>query len=425
VPYEAVAEIAADPAAVEVYAEGWQSWSAAGVLRADATSARPVSETHRVMGWRGDRPLPDTGIQAEGVLALAAPDGEARAWLSSAAGDVASLRIVPGPDRVVVTSDGPVDELRAPTLDAVLALVGERLACERVRALPPGWSSWSCYFRDVTAGDVRENLDAADRLDLPVEIVQIDDGWQLEIGDWLDVSPRFGSLDALAARIAGTGRTPGIWTAPFIVGDRSRIAAEHPDWLVGGAHAGENWGQRLLVLDVTHPGAASYLSSVYERLAELGFRFHKLDFLYAGALPGRRRHDCSGVEAYREGLRLIGDAAGGATLLGCGAPILPSVGLVDAMRVGPDVIGDEPAQETTPSIEKARAITEARTWMHGRLWVNDPDHLLARPEIPARESWAAYVAGYGGLVLSGDRLAGLDERGLELTRAALRPSVLR
>jgi alpha-galactosidase len=303
-----------------------------------------------------------------------------------------------------------VVELGARSLAHALTAVGERLRVPSVRAIPPGWCSWSYYFLDVTDADVRENVDAAERLGLPIEIVQLDDGWEAGIGDWLDVSPRFGSLADVAAFVRASGRVPGIWTAPFLVGTRSRLAAEHPDWLVPELDAGENWGQPLRVLDVSKPAAAAHLRHVYERLRELGFGFHKLDFLYAGALAG--------LDAYREGLRIIRAAAGDATLLGCGAPLLPSIGLVDAMRVGPDVIGED-ASRWSRSIAHAREVTAARAWMNGRLWTSDPDHLLARPEVPDRDLWAAHVAEYDGVVLSGDRLSALDAHGVELTRRAL------
>ena len=52
--------------------------------------------------------------------------------------------------------------------------------------------------------------------------------------------------------------------------------------------------------------------------------------------PGPRHSGTDPITAYREGLEVIRDAAGDAYLLGCGAPILPSVGLLDAMRVSPD-----------------------------------------------------------------------------------------
>jgi hypothetical protein len=72
------------------------------------------------------------------------------------------------------------------------------------------------------------------------------------------------------------------------------------------------------------------------------------------------------------------------------------------------------AVELTSSAGHARASLDER-----RLWVSDPDCLVARPEIPERERWAAHVGTYGGLVVSGDRLDRLDDRGLELTRSAM------
>jgi alpha-galactosidase len=57
--------------------------------------------------------------------------------------------------------------------------------------------------------------------------------------------------------------------------------------------------------------------------------------------------------------------------------------------------------------------------MNGRLWVNDPDCLVARPEIAEREALAMHLEGYAGVAFSGDRLARLDERGLALTRRVL------
>jgi alpha-galactosidase len=372
------------------------------------------------MGWRADTPLPRRGFQGEGLLAVAAPDAPARAWLGTSP-DVPSIRAAAHADRVVVTANGPVDALTGPSLDDVLAQAGERLRPGPLRTVPPGWSSWSAFFADVTEQDVADTLAAADRLDLPIEIVQVDDGWQAGVGDWLDDAPRFGSLAATTQRICDTGRTPGVWTAPLLVGERSALAREHPGWLVGGADAGANWGRRLRILDVTHPDAAQHLERVYRRLAGLGVGLHKLDFLYAGAQPGRRHADCAPLDAYAEALRIVRRGTGDdALLLGCGAPIFPSVGLVDAMRVGPDVIGTgDQGERMVAAVEHARRTTEARRWMNGRLWASDPDHLLARPELATRDEWAAHVAAYGGVVFSSDRLDSLDAHGVALTRCAL------
>lgn len=57
--------------------------------------------------------------------------------------------------------------------------------------------------------------------------------------------------------------------------------------------------------------------------------------------------------------------------------------------------------------------------VYRRLWVNDPGHLVVRPEIREREAWVSYLDRDGGVALSGDRLSALDEHGLELTRRVL------
>jgi alpha-galactosidase len=124
-------------------------------------------------------------------------------------------------------------------------------------------------------------------------------------------------------------------------------------------------------------------------------------------------------------LRVIREAIGeDAYLLGCGAPILPSVGLVDAMRVGPDISHSyepEDGDLSQPSQRAAAGNTRWRAWQHGRFWVADPDCLVAAPHVERREEWAEVVERYGGLRSSSDRLRGLDEWGLATTRRLLRP----
>ena len=102
--------------------------------------------------------------------------------------------------------------------------------------------------------------------------------------------------------------------------------------------AGFNWGERLFALDTTHPDVAAWLVALMKQVRAWGFDYIKLDFLYGGALKGKRFKDIPREAAYRACLQLLREAMGAdAFFLTCGTPILPVIGLCDAVRIGPDV----------------------------------------------------------------------------------------
>src|SRR3954469_7928458 len=91
------------------------------------------------------------------------------------------------------------------------------------------------YFEDVTAGDVLEAVRDLDAHDLAVDVVQVDDGWSLGLGEGLVSAQRFGSLAHVVEEVRTSGRRAGVWLAPFVVGADTTLAREHPDWLAGSA----------------------------------------------------------------------------------------------------------------------------------------------------------------------------------------------
>jgi alpha-galactosidase len=434
-----IATVPVDPARATVYEHGWQSWSPTVAYRLDQPPYRPVSDLRRVGNYRPESTVPDGVFWGEGLLAIDPGTGEGVHVFGapSAAGPIPSIRAEVVGDTVQVSADGDISSAVLDTdggLDGALARWADGFAAAAgvgpLRPPPTAWCSWYHYFERVTQADIEENLHAIETLGLDIDVVQIDDGYQAEIGDWLLFSDRFPSLAAEVDSIRAAGRRAGIWVAPFLVGERSVLAREHPDWLVSGASPGTGWGdQQLAALDVTSPGAEAYLREVFGTFRDLGIDYFKIDFVYAGAMEGRRaRADVPGVEAYRQGLRIIREAIGpDAYLLGCGAPILPSVGLVDAMRVGPDIahhFEPEDGDLSQPSQRAAAQNTRWRAWQHGRFWVNDADCIVAGPHVERREEWAEVVERYSGLRASSDRLLGLDEWGLETTRRLLRPGLI-
>ncbi|MEU5396301.1 glycoside hydrolase family 36 protein [Streptomyces tibetensis] len=430
-PFTPVASVPVDRRRARVHEEGWQSWSPSGAYALDATPRRPTDANWATVCYRPGVTVPAGVFQGEGLLALDPGDGSpARLWAAAEpTREVPSIRLATGDGRVAeISADGPVKEWTGPDIQSVLGEWAAGLGLDAPRPAPTVWCSWYEYFTDVTEDDIHENLRAMDTLDLPVDVVQIDDGYQRALGDWLTLSGRFRSRAGIAEKIRSRGRRAGIWTAPFLVDPASDLAAAHPDWLVrdtygGFAHAGRNWGHDLRVLDTTHPDAAAYLTEVFTTLRAEGYDYFKTDFLYAGALDGVRHADVDALTAYRSGIELIRGAIGTESyLLGCGAPMLPSLGLFDAMRVSPDTAphrSPEAGDYSQPGQDPAEFTGAARQWQHHRLWINDPDCLMARPAVETREQWAAHVESTGGLMASSDRLLSLDRWGVETTRRLL------
>ncbi|MGW2044296.1 glycoside hydrolase family 36 protein [Streptomyces sp. NPDC001858] len=429
-PFTPVASVPVDPRRARVHEEGWQSWSPSGGYALDAYPYRPTNDNWATVCYRPGVTVPAGAFQGEGLLALDPGDGSpVRLWAApEPTRETPSIRLVARDGVAEISADGPVKEYAGTAIQEVLADWAAGLGLPAPRPAPTVWCSWYEYFTQVSEDDIHENLRAMEVLDLPVDVVQIDDGYQRALGDWLTLSGRFRSRAGIADAIRARGRRAGIWTAPFLVDPSSELAAAHPDWLVrsadgGLAHAGHNWDHDLFVLDTTHPDAAAYLTDVFRTLRTEGYDYFKVDFLYAGALDGVRHQDVDAVTAYRSGIELIRAAIGAdAYLLGCGAPILPSIGLFDAMRVSPDTAPHrrpEADDYSQPGQDPAEFTGAGRQWQHGRLWVNDPDCLMARPAVETRERWAAHVEATGGLMASSDRLLSLDQWGVETTRRLL------
>jgi alpha-galactosidase len=193
-------------------------------------------------------------------------------------------------------------------------------------------------------------------------------------------------MGALANKIRASKRTAGLWLAPLLAVPSSRLYRQHPDWLLrdpdgNPVSAGINWGEPLYALDTTHPAALDWLRALMKQVRAWGFDYLKLDFLYAGALPGKRHTDLPREAAYRQGLGIMREAMGAdAYFLTCGAPILPSLGLCDAIRIGPDVAGEWESYRdakllynpATPGTKNAIRTTLNRLWLKP-LVVTDPD----------------------------------------------------
>jgi alpha-galactosidase len=413
-------EVAVAPGRWRVYAEGWQSWSPATCYPAGVPPLLPEEPWQHVMRYRPGTELHATAHQAEGLAVIDPGDGgPARVFVTADLDAPATITLEARGDHLVVRAAAGLEQGAAPTVADALVRVGDRLG-ERLGARtgqqPRVWCSWYRYFEAVTADHVRDALVRIRDCRLPVEVVQVDDGWSTGLGDGLRVRPGFGDLRRTVGEVRDAGLRAGLWLAPFLVGRDTEVARDYPGWLTGDA--GRNWGQDLVGLDLLHPGVQDLLRGHLATLRELGVDYLKLDFLYAGALTGPGRDRPEAVAAYRAGLSLIRQEMGeDCLLLGCGAPILPSVGLVDAMRVSPDTF-HEGADDGSGGLRGLMS-TAARAWMHGRLWTSDPDVVVARPSFGPRDRWAQESRRFGGLRSWSDRWDELDEHGRNLVVGVL------
>jgi alpha-galactosidase len=233
-----------------------------------------------------------------------------------------------------------------------------------------------------------------------------------------------------ARRNARHGYTPGLWLAPFIAHPTSEVATAHPEWFAHQLGSGDplpgmyhpEWGGVMWQLDTTREDVQAHLASTARALVEMGYRYLKLDFTFSPAVPGRFADPTrTPAERVRAGYDAVRAGAGDDTfLLACGCPLGAVVGVVDAMRIGPDVApwwDVTPASNPLPGYDGAAPATRnawtstlARSFMHRRLWANDPDCLMLRTDDTqlshdAARAWAYAVAVSGGLALVSDDLA--------------------
>ena len=267
-------------------------------------------------------------------------------------------------------------------------MLGTKFGKGRFEKAPRVWCSWYSLYKWVSERNFVEALH--DWRDMPFDVFQVDDGWQLAHGDW-EANSKFPSgMKSLAAQISATGRTPGIWLAPFMVSSKSRLAKNHPDWLLrdekgNPIRVGITWSKDPVGLDVSHPEVLEWLRQLICTVRSWGYQYLKLDFLYIGALIGQRHVDMPREIAYRNALQVIREAAGDAYILACGAPIVPSLGLCDGIRVGPDVAPfwiNEPLTVWLNNPNDTSSQNAVRTSIH-RLWLRplvnvDPDVVFLR-----------------------------------------------
>jgi alpha-galactosidase len=320
--------------------------------------------------------------------------------------------------------------------DLVLATIGDRLAAThpplKAAAPPTGWCSWYCFGPRVTAKQVLDNLEVIATKMPGLTYVQIDDGYQPAMGDWLETGAAFGGdVRSVLDEIRHRGFQPAIWVAPFVAEEGSHVFQQHRDWFVKDTDGAPLRSDKVTfggwrkgpwyVLDGTHRDVQAHFEQVFGTMRrEWGVTYFKLDANFWGAIHGGRFNDPKGtrIEAYRRGMQAILRGAGDSFILGCNHPIWPSAGLIHGSRSSNDI------KRTWDRIKTTAQQNLLRNWQNGRLWWNDPDAIVLTGDLPEHEFLFHATAIYatGGMVLSGDDLTAMPPSRMAMLKKLLPPT---
>jgi len=303
------------------------------------------------------------------------------------------------------------------------------------------WCSWYYLYYNFSQQHLNQYLEEFSKLknEIPFKYIQIDAGYFTSCGDWLSANQRFPEgLKAAFDEIKKYNYKPAIWIGPFMVGNRSKLYKEHPDWILYGVDEkpvtpwefyGEEhvWGlqdEEYYILDTSHTEAMKYMRTVFRTLKEWGAELFKTDFMLWGIQDSTRvKRNTPGktsVEYFREFLCAIREEIGDESYwLGCIAPFLPFVGFADGMRIA----GDVGAQWNNSGFGPENMIREvvADNYFNNIYWQNDPDAMLLRDfhthlKPTEIEALVLLQAMSGGAVYTSDPIHELSKESLSLLK---------
>jgi alpha-galactosidase len=434
--------------ATELYGEGFQMLTQTG-----GTLGQPLNYSQYTDAKHYKLPAPADARVFYGMMTLSPPGGrhELFAFTSSRrfAGQFylrdSSLQVVVDTEGLVL-KPGEMWVLEEFTFrsgddrERMLADLAGRLVANHppifpkhfAQTPPTGWCSWYYFGPRITAQQVLDNLDFIAKNVPQLKYIQIDDGYQPAMGDWLETGAAFGgNVQGVLKQIRGRGFEPAIWVAPFVAEEKSHLFTQHPDWFVKDADGKPLRSDKVTfggwrrgpwyAVDGTHPEAQKHLEMVFRTMrTEWGCTYFKLDANFWGAIHGGHFHDprATRIEAYRRGMRAVLRGAQDAFILGCNHPLWPSLGLIHGSRSSNDI------KRSWDRIKQTARQNLSRNWQNGKLWWNDPDAICLMGELAASEFQFHATAIYasGGMLLSGDDLTKIEAPRLAMLRKLLPPT---
>ncbi len=210
--------------------------------------------------------------------------------------------------------------------------------------LPHGWDSWStALYKDINEGAILENIQFVDKYlkRFGWNHLAIDAGWERGPADWEPNPEKFpNGLKPIVEDLHSRGMTAGLWIDLFTVPVNSKLAKEHPDWLVSpGAKGRLLLGDDRKILDITISEAYVYARDMCKKISQdWGFDgLVEADFVYHLLLgEGYKDGNLTKVQVLRKGLESIREGLGTDKFLMTMIPIPISGIYADGIRIGFD-----------------------------------------------------------------------------------------
>ncbi len=287
-----------------------------------------------------------------------------------------------------------------------------------------GWTSWYNYYTNITEEILLNNIANIKEKELPFDIFQIDDGYQIKVGDWLQLKNNFpNGMSYIREKIEEAGLKPGLWLAPFIVVESAQLFKDHPEWVMRDqdgkmVKAGFSpvWKGRFYTLDIYHEGVRTYLKKVFDTVINIwGYKFLKLDFLYALSIVPYQGKSRAAV--MNDGINLINELTQGADILGCGVPVSLAKNKFSYCRIGADVLEkwEDPLLEILNYRERISTVnslksTLGRSLLNGSWFINDPDVFYLRSadvKMSETQKYTLFVVNalLGGMIFTSDNVS--------------------
>ena len=323
---------------------------------------------------------------------------------------------------------------------------------QRCPSAPTGWMAWNTYFDLATEDDNLAEARAGAKYLKPFGL----EFWSIE--SWQENSERLVSLVPvsefhnltlrasagkfphgmkwMAGQIRSLGFRPGIWTVSFGTGDEDFYQARR-EWFLHDPDGKplHNWSGRF-VLDPSLAAVRKFTEETHRIMsAEWGYEFFKCDGMSGEGLnlsahfferpEVRAAFHKTCEQPYRLWIESLRRGIGpDRVLLACqGHYTGPEVGLVDAARIGGDLVlcGYPPPWSGRHGYLRQAHATQNQLFVNNLVWYNDPDTLLVGDfaTLDMARVATTVVALPGQLTFFGDKLTRLAPDRMRLLQQTL------